>query len=250
MLIYLNREEILNAVVAHLGSTIGVGTSEVALGFINGDVTAVVGVNETLPDDLFEEGDHIEDDNDDTNEQQDTQTTEKPAKQVKRRKRRTRAEIEADEAAAKQAAETQQPQQASGEAAGESQDAQQPETKAPETEAVLETKPEAGADQTQTVEAPTEEAKSADPVQQAESADDNLFAPTHTETAGSVADTKPVDEEVEPAGATGNPFGGDAHAEEDNLFAPTGTQETKPVTETEGGFAKPREDDDALNLFS
>lgn len=261
MIITLNRDEVISLVKKQLWR-LGVNVSEVEgtdsvtldteVGFINGDLAVVVGVNEEIPEGLFdnEELHDASTDDDDNTDQQDTQATEKPAKQVKRRKRRTRAEIEADEAAAKQAAETQQPQQASGEAAGESQDAQQPETKAPETEAVLETKPEAGADQTQTAEAPTEEAKPTEPVQQAESADDNLFAPTHTETAGSVADTKPVDEEVEPAGATGNPFGGDAHAAEDNLFAPTGTQETKPVTETEGGFAKPREDDDALNLFS
>lgn len=260
MIITLNRDEVISLVKKQLWR-LGVNISEVEgtesvtldteVGFINGDLAVVVGVNESVPEDIFDGEDHQDNDEDTDTDDQSNQETDKPTKQVKRRKRRTRAEIEADEAAAKQAAETQQPQQASGEAAGESQDAKQPATETQEETKVLETEPEAGTDQTEAVETQAKEATvTSEEISAGE--EDNLFAPTHTETS-TPEDEPPFDtddEEVEPAGASGNPFGGDAHADEDNLFAPTEKQDVKPVTESEGGFAKPREDDDALNLFS
>lgn len=218
MLIYLNREEILQAVVAHLGTTISIGATDVALGFVNGDVTAVVGVNEALPDDLFEEDDHIEDND---TEQQEDQTSDKPAKQ-KRRRRRTKAEIEADAAKAKteQTAEVVESSAPVEPAKAETPDAEKVEAPQQEVEAVAET-------------APAQPAAS----EVAAAEEENLFAdPT---PAARAAEADP-----EPQGTTANPFGGD-----DNLFADTADAHVDSPVETEGGFAKPKEDD-ALNLFS
>lgn len=256
MIITLNRDEVLSLIkkqLWRLGVSINdvEGSDDVSLdtevGFINGDLAVVVGINEEIPEGTFD-NDALTDESevDNAPEQQDSQKSDKPAKQVKRRKRRTRQEIEADEAAAKQAAETQQPQQASGEAEGESQDAKKPEAEAQKAEEVLEAKFEEAPDQTETVEATATEAGTPEPEQQAASEDDNLFAPTHTEPAVSSVN---AEAEPEPTGATSNPFGGDGH-DDDNLFASPSEPENKKVVETENGFAKPREDDDALNLFS
>lgn len=251
MIITLNRDEILSAVVQNMGSLVG-DLQDAQVGFINGDLAVVISVNEEIPDGMFDGEELYDASNNDANDTEETQDesseaqgTDKPAKQVKRRKRRTRAEIEADEAAAKQAAEAEQSQQATGEAEGESQDAQQSETETQEEEPVLESKSEEGSDnaspfetQTETHDGSTED-------------DGNIFDPkpvvdeaTHVESS---ADDEELFSNTEPDPQVGaNPFPSDNDGE--SLFDEPAA-DVKPVTETEDGFAKPREDDDALALF-
>lgn len=255
MQIILNTDDILRLLLLGLKSETGLAPSEIYIGPINGEIKAVAGVGEEVPQGTFDD-----DDTDPVAESEAKPTGEaEPATPRKRRKRRTKEEIAADEAKAKQAAEAQQSQQASGEAAGESQDAKQPETKGTETEAVLETKPETGSDKAATAATTVTAAAGAG----AETTD--LFADAQP---GSVAE-QPVEaqpetqadnlfEDVGEAASTtaaSNPFGGEQQTEvsEDNLdlFSdPAPTQDAgKPVTSTEEGFVKPAGDDSVLNLF-
>lgn len=256
MQIILNTDDILRLVLLGLKSETGLAPVEIHIGPIGGEIKAVAGVGEEVPQGTFDD-----DDTDPVAESEAKPTGEaEPATPRKRRKRRTKEEIAADEAKAKQAAEAQQPQQASGEAAGESQDAQQPETKGTETEAVLETKPETGSDKAATAATTVAAAAGAG----TEAAID-LFADTQP---GSVAE-QPVEtqpetqhdklfaDEGEAASTTAasNPFGGEQQTEvsEDSLdlFSdPAPTQDAgKPVTSTEEGFVKPAGGDAVLDLF-
>lgn len=250
MIITLNRDEILSAVVQNMGSLVG-DLKDAQVGFINGDLAVVISVNEEIPDGMFDGEELYDASNNDANDTEETQDessedqgTDKPAKQVKRRKRRTRQEIEADEAAAKQAAEAEQSQQATGEAAGESQDAQQSEAETKEEEPVLESKPEAGSDNASPFETETEAYDGT-----AED-DGNIFDPTPAVDETSHVESAADDENLfnaEPDPQVGaNPFPSDNDGE--SLFDEPAA-DVKPVTETEDGFAKPREDDDALALF-
>lgn len=256
MQIILNTDDILRLVLLGLKSETGLAPVEIHIGPIGGEIKAVAGVGEEVPQGTFDD-----DDTDPVAESEAKPNGEvEPATQRKRRKRRTKEEIAADEAKAKQAAEAQQPQQASGEAAGESQDAKQPETKGTETETVLETKPETGSDKAASAETATQEAAGAG----TEAATD-LFADTQP---GSVAEqtveAKPEAQadnlfedvgEPESTTAASNPFGGEQQTEvsEDSLdlFSdPAPTQNAgKPVTSTEEGFVKPAGADAVLNLF-
>jgi len=257
MQIILNTDDILRLVLLGLKSETGLAPVEIHIGPIGGEIKAVAGVGEEVPQGTFDD-----DDTDPVAESEAKPTGEaEPATPRKRRKRRTKEEIAADEAKAKQAAEAQQPQQASGEAAGESQDAKQPETEGKETEAVLETKPETGSDKAATA-ATTVPGRSFT-LAQATTAD--LFADTQP---GSVAE-QPVEtqpetqaenlfEDVGEAASTtaaSNPFGGEQQTEvsEDSLdlFSdPAPTQDaSKPVTSTEEGFVKPAGGDAVLDLF-
>lgn len=256
MQIILNTDDILRLVLLGLKSETGLAPVEIHIGPIGGEIKAVAGVGEEVPQGTFDD-----DDTDPVAESEAKPTGEaEPATPRKRRKRRTKEEIAADEAKAKQAAEAQQPQQASGEAAGESQDAKQPETKGTETEAVLETKPETGSDKAATAATTVAAAAGAG----TEAATD-LFADTQP---GSVAE-QPVEtqpeaqadnlfEDVGEAASTtaaSNPFGGEQQTEvsEDSLdlFSdPAPTQDAgKPVTSTEEGFVKPAGGDAVLDLF-
>lgn len=252
MIITLNRDEILSAVVQNMGSLVG-DLQDAQVGFINGDLAVVISVNEEIPDGMFDGEELYDASSNDANDTEETQGessedqgTDKPAKQVKRRKRRTRAEIEADEAAAKQAAEAEQSQQATGEAEGESQDAQQSETETQEETPVLESKPEAGSDNASPFEAET------DPTNGPAGEDDgNIFDPKPVVDESAHVESSADDEELfsntEPDPQVGaNPFPSDNDGE--SLFDEPAA-DVKPVTETEDGFAKPREDDDALALF-
>jgi hypothetical protein len=257
MQIILNTEDILRLVLLGLKTETGLAPLEIHIGPINGEIKAVAGIGEEVPQGTF--------DDDDTdpvvdNEPQETDQVGAAAPKKQRRKRRTKEEIAADEAAAKQAAEAQQPQQASGEAAGESQDAKQPETQGTETKKVLETEPKAGSDKApETANTPTEAAGAgettdlfadpepgsvAEPVVQTEQPATDLFA-------------EPEKEVVTSAGQ--NPFGGDTEANHPEVSAdsldlfsdPTeGAAAGKPVTTNEDGFVKPAGDDQVLDLFS
>lgn len=256
MQIILNTDDILRLVLLGLKSETGLAPVEIHIGPIGGEIKAVAGVGEEVPQGTFDD-----DDTDPVAESEAKPTGEaEPATPRKRRKRRTKEEIAADEAKAKQAAEAQQPQQASSEAAGESQDAKQPETKGTETEAVLETKPETGSDKAATAATTVAAAAGAG----TEAAAD-LFADAQP---GSVAE-QPVEDqpETQPENlfadegeaasttAASNPFGGEQQTEvsEDSLdlFSdPAPTQDAgKPVTSTEEGFVKPAGDDAVLDLF-
>ena len=251
MQIILNTDDILRLVLLGLKSETGLAPVEIHIGPIGGEIKAVAGVGEEVPQGTFDD-----DDTDPVAESEAKPTGEaEPATPRKRRKRRTKEEIAADEAKAKQAAEAQQPQQASGEAAGESQDAKQPETKGTETEAVLETKPETGSDKAATAATTVAAAAGAG----TEAAD--LFADAES---GSVAEqpvetqTENLFEDVGEAASTtaaSNPFGGEQQTEvsEDSLdlFSdPAPTQDaSKPVTSTEEGFVKPAGGDAVLDLF-
>lgn len=258
MQIILNTEDILRLVLLGLKTETNLSPLEIHIGPINGEIKAVAGIGEEVPQGTFD------DDDTDPEVESESQVAEPvgaAAPKKQRRKRRTKEEIAADEAAAKQAAEAQQPQQASGEAEGESQDAKQPEAKGEETQEVLETKPKAESDK-----AP-ETANTATEAGTAEEATD-LFA--DPEPAGSVAQpeaqteqpevdlfAEPETEVVTSAGQ--DPFAGNTEADhpevtEDSLdlFSdPTeGAAAGKPVTTNEDGFVKPSGDDAVLDLFS
>ena len=88
MLIQLNTEEILKAVVDSLPT---LDIDEARIGYINGELFVVAAVNDTIPDGLFE---------DEASEEAETvEQNEGEKKPKKRRTRRTKAQIEADEAA-------------------------------------------------------------------------------------------------------------------------------------------------------
>lgn len=97
MQITLNTQDILNSLVASLANTLNVDPDELQIGIIKGEVVAIATVGESVPEGLF-----------DTEESVAAEAEVKepaPAKQTKgKRVRRTRAQIEADEAAAKEAA--------------------------------------------------------------------------------------------------------------------------------------------------
>ena len=254
MQITLNTDDILRLLLLGLKTETGLAPSEIHIGPIGGEIKAVAGIGEEVPQGTFD------DDDTDPVAESEAKPTGEAATPRKRRKRRTKEEIAADDAKAKQAAEAQQPQQASGEAAGESQDAKQPETKGTETEAVLETKPETGSDKAASAATATQEAAGA-----GTEAPTDLFADSQP---GSVAE-QPVEakpetqaenlfaDEGEAASTTAasNPFGGEQQTEvsEDNLdlFSdPAPTQDAgKPVTSTEEGFVKPAGGDAVLDLF-
>lgn len=93
MLVTLNTQDILNSLVASLANQLNVDPDELHIGVINGEVTAVAAIGESVPEGLF--------DNDEP--EVTAEATEAEPKQPKKTKRtrRTRAQIEADEAAAK-----------------------------------------------------------------------------------------------------------------------------------------------------
>lgn len=239
MITILNRDEILSAVVQNMGSLFS-GVQDAQVGFIKGELVAVISVNEEIPDDFFEEDDQVtvpdtngpdsDDADSDTEANQDSSSDDtdsaKSSKQSKKRKRRTRAEIEADEAAAKES-----PEQDSDKDVGKAEPVQQ-------AEAV------GKSDDTPPFDA--------DPKAETQSADDSdIFTPTPTADESTYVESSDEDEDLfsnaEPDPQVGaNPF--PSNDGEDNLFVEP-EAEVKPVTETEGGFAKPREDESALDLF-
>jgi hypothetical protein len=240
VIVTLNRDEVLSLVKKQLWR-FGVNISDIEgeenvslnaeIGFINGDLAVVIGVNEEIPEDLLDNEElHDASVDEDTTEQV-AQNAGKPAKGGKRRKRRTRAEIEADEAKAKQAAEAEQQPETAKQTEAEAPNEVGAEAEETQADQNLAAEPEETADKAEAVEAQAEVAEAA--------ADEpNLFVDAEPATAGG------VDPEPEP---TANPFPVD---EDENLFADS-PAETKPVVETEEGFAKPKEDDDdAINLFA
>lgn len=232
MLIYLDRDDILDAIKAQLGQSLNISIVDADLGFINNEPTVVIAVNQDLPDDLFEEDSSEISSNQEVNVTSDMVELvgTKEAKGGKRRKRRTRAEIEADEAKAKQAAETQQSSAPVAETKAEAPDEIVAEAQTQKAEEVLEAKSEEAADTAEAVENPFETAAVEE---------DNLFSDSQSAATSSVAEEVP-----EPQGATTNPFG------DDNLFADAGEAHVDSPVKQEGGFAKPAEDDDAINLFA
>ena len=264
MQIILNTEDVLRLVLLGLKHETNLTPVEIHIGPIGGEIKAVAGIGEVVPQGTFDDDDTDPVAEDEPKEPE-TADAATPAK--KRRKRRTKEEIAADEAKAKQAAETQQPQQASGEAAGESQDAKQPETKGAETETVLETKPETAADKAPEAGAQVETTAGAG----TESVD--LFAEPEP-TAGGVAAQPETQTQQQPAtdlfaepeatqevvtSAGQNPFGGDTEAQHQEVNADSldlfsdpapAANAGQPATQTEEGFVKPAGDDKVLDLFS
>lgn len=88
MLIQLNTEEILKAVVDSLPT---LDIDEARIGYINGELFVVAAVNDTIPEGLFED--------EASDEAETVEQTSGEKKPKKRRTRRTKAQIEADEAA-------------------------------------------------------------------------------------------------------------------------------------------------------
>lgn len=254
MLVIHSMDEVVELIKARLSLKLGVSPEDVQgqFGFINGEAAVVVGINEEINDDLFEEEDSGQQQ---TSDDLPTDKVEGETKPVKRRKRHTRAEIEADEA--KQAAEAAKSPEASEPAKAEGENSQQAEAK-PESKApVLEAQPEASADPTETDKAPFEVDEPA--------AEENLFADP-ADNAGAVVDAgspaaEPTaaaqgsveenlfadDAEPTPTVAAQNPF---ADGESTDLFAET--EEVKPTTEVSGnGFSKPAgTGDEVLDLFA
>lgn len=262
MQIILNTEDVLRLVLLGLKHETNLTPVEIHIGPINGEIKAVAGIGEEVPQGTFDD-----DDTDPVAEDEPkaagTANAEQPQK--KRRKRRTKEEIAADEAKAKQAAETQQPQQPVVETEAKGPDAQQPETKGTETEKVLETKPETGSDKAASAATATQEAAGAG------AAATDLFA----DPAGSVE--QPAAQEAQPeqpatdlfaepedtkevvTSAGQNPFGGNTEAEHPEVTADSldlfsdpapAANAGQPTTQTEEGFVKPAGDDKVLDLFS
>lgn len=262
MQIVLNTEDILRLVLLGLKHETNLAPVEIHIGPINGEIKAVAGVGEEVPQGTFDDDDTdpvVED------EPKATGNADAATPGKKRRKRRTKEEIAADEAKAKQAAEAQQPQQQAGEAETKGPDSQQSETKGTETEKVLETKPETGSDKAASAATATQEAAGAG------AATTDLF----TDPAGSVE--QPAAQEAQPeqpaadlfaepedtkevvTSAGQNPFGGNTEAEHPEVTAdsldlfsdPAPTANAgQPTTQTEDGFVKPAGDDKVLDLFS
>ncbi|AQT27921.1 hypothetical protein CB1_75 [Pectobacterium phage vB_PatP_CB1] len=262
MQIILSTDDILRLVLLGLKHETNLAPVEIHIGPINGEIKAVAGVGEEVPQGTFDDDDTdpvVED------EPKATGNADAATPGKKRRKRRTKEEIAADEAKAKQAAETQQPQQPVVETETKGPDAQQPETKGTETEKALETKPETGSDKAASTATETQEAAGAG------AATTDLFA----DPAGSVeqpaaqesqpeqpaadlfAEPEDIKEVVTSAGQ--NPFGGNTEAEHPEVTAdsldlfsdPAPTANAgQPTTQTEDGFVKPAGDDKVLDLFS
>ena len=228
MLIYLDRDDILDAIKAQLGQSLNISIVDADLGFINNEPTVVIAVNQDLPDDLFEEDSSEISSNQKVNVTSDMVELAgtKENKGGKRRKRRTRAEIEADEAKAKQAAETRQSSEPVAATKAEAPDEIGAEAQTQKAQELLEAESEEASDTAEAAENPFETAAVEE---------DNLFA----DPASGVAEEVP-----EPQGATTNPFG------DDNLFADAGEAHVDSPVKQEDGFAKPAEDDDAINLFA
>ena len=260
MQIVMNTEDILRLVLLGLKHETNLTPVEIHIGPINGEIKAVAGIGEEVPQGTFDD-----DDTDPVAEDEPKAAGNADAEQPqkKRRKRRTKEEIAADEAKAKQAAETQQPQQPVVETEAKGPDAQQPETKGTETEKVLEAEPEKAADKAPEAGAQVEAAAGAG----SEAATD-LFADP---AAGSVAEqpapqaeqpavdlfAEPEEEVVTTAGQ--NPFGGDTEAQHPEVNADSldlfsdpapAANAGQPATQTEEGFVKPAGDDKVLDLFS
>ena len=260
MQIVLNTEDILRLVLLGLKHETSLTPVEIHIGPINGEIKAVAGIGEEVPQGTFDDDDTdpvVEDESKATGQADAAATTKK------RRKRRTKEEIAADEAKAKQAAEAQQPQQPVVETEAEGPNAQQSETKGTETEKVLETKPETGSDKAASAETATQEAAGAgatdlfaDPagsVEQPAAQEAQPEQPT-TDLFAEPEDTKEV---VTSAGQ--NPFGGNTEAEHPEVTADSldlfsdpapAANAGQPTTQTEDGFVKPAGDDKVLDLFS
>ena len=262
MQIILSTDDILRLVLLGLKHETSLAPVEIHIGPINGEIKAVAGVGEEVPQGTFDD-----DDTDPVTEDEPkaTGTADAATPTKKRRKRRTKEEIAADEAKAKQAAEAQQPQQPVVETEAKGPDAQQPETKGTETEKVLETKPETAADKTPEAAAQVEATAGTG------AAEPDLFADPDP-AAGSVAqpevqaeqpatdlfaEPEPTDDVVTTAGQ--NPFGENTEAEHPevsgdslDLFSDPAPSANagQPTTQTEEGFVKPAGDDKVLDLFS
>ena len=260
MQIVLNTEDILRLVLLGLKHETNLTPVEIHIGPINGEIKAVAGIGEEVPQGTFDDDDTdpvVED------EPKASGQADAAAPTKKRRKRRTKEEIAADEAKAKQAAEAQQPQPQAGEAETKGPDAQQPETKGAETEEVLETKPETGSDKAASAATATQETAGAgatdlfaDPASSVEQPAAQEAQPEQpaTDLFAEPEDTKEV---VTSAGQ--NPFGGNTEAEHPEVTAdsldlfsdPAPTANAgQPTTQTEEGFVKPAGDDKVLDLFS
>lgn len=262
MQIVLNTEDILRLVLLGLKHETSLTPVEIHIGPINGEIKAVAGIGEEVPQGTFDDDDTdpvVED------EPKATGPADAATPTKKRRKRRTKEEIAADEAKAKQAAEAQQPQQQAGEAEAKGPDTQQPETKGAETEEVLETKPETGSDKAASAATATQETAGAgaattdlfaDPASSVEQPAAQEAQPEQpaTDLFAEPEDTKEV---VTSAGQ--NPFGGNTEAEHPEVTAdsldlfsdPASTANAgQPTTQTEEGFVKPAGDDKVLDLFS
>lgn len=260
MQIVLNTEDILRLVLLGLKHETNLTPVEIHIGPINGEIKAVAGIGEEVPQGTFDDDDTdpvVED------EPKATGQADAAAPTKKRRKRRTKEEIAADEAKAKQAAEAQQPQQPVVETEAEGPNAQQSETKGTETEKVLETKPETGSDKAASAETATQEAAGAgatdlfaDPAGSVEQPAAQEAQPEQpaTDLFAEPEDTKEV---VTSAGQ--NPFGGNTEAGHPEVTADSldlfsdlapAANAGQPTTQTEDGFVKPAGDDKVLDLFS
>lgn len=233
MQIILSTEDVLRFILLGLKHETNLTPVEIHIGPINGEIKAVAGIGEEVPQGTFDD-----DDTDPVPEEQskvaESSDTEVPAK--KRRKRRTKEEIAADEAKAKEVAD-------------------------PVVAVAVE--PELTKDPVPVIETKVQEAV-ADPAVESEPKD--LFAETKEATLETkVVDptpntdlfAEPEEEVVTTAGA--NPFSDskeEDHPEvsEDSLdlFSdPVKTGDaSKPASETEDGFVKPAVDDKVLDLFN
>lgn len=209
------------------------------VGFINGEIVGVVAINEEIPDGMFDgdDDDNLDDPSDDPDLGKSAEVSntsgETKGKKGKRR-RRTRAEIEADEAAARQAA--------SAPAVATAAE--------PSVETAVEAVKEEKAVE---VEEPKAEVVTSSEGSVAGSDLDLFSQPAETEVAGQavVEDTAPFDttDAVEVVTVAGSdPFASGSAEPASNLFG--GPEEITPVTTTEGGFSKPAGETDPLDLFS
>lgn len=95
MRITLNTQDILESLVASLAEKYNVTTDELYIGIVNGEVTAIAAIGESIPDDVFDN-----DEPQNTEAQEAASAAPQEPKKTKRT-RRTRAQIEAAEAAEK-----------------------------------------------------------------------------------------------------------------------------------------------------
>jgi hypothetical protein len=271
MQIVLNTEDILRLVLLGLKHETNLTPVEIHIGPINGEIKAVAGIGEEVPQGTFDD-----DDTDPVVEDKPKVTgqTDASAPTKKRRKRRTKEEIAADEATkpvsllhnrGRKVQDGYQDSQWIVETEAKDSDAQQPETKGTETEKVLETEPETGSDKAASATTATQEAAGvgaattdlfADPAGGVEQPAAQSAQPEQpaTDLFAELEDTKEV---VTSAGQ--NPFNDNTEAEYPevtadslDLFsdpAPTANA-SQPTTQTEDGFVKPAGDDKVLDLFS
>lgn len=269
MILTLNREEIKQLVqkhIQHLGLDRGLShssdddqTLEIELGFVAGDFAVVAAINEPLNPDLFDADDFqpecaLRDASGDADDQDSTTANDAAddsdsESDSQPAKRKRKRRTRAEIEAAEKAAAAEQQEQA-GETVEPLAEAKSAEAETPDENLFAPTESEAESTPVAEAEASADEEA---PFDTDDEADNDLFV---TEPVAGDPLTDPGETSIfgsaepEPEAEVEHTAGAsDPFGSDENLFAEA-PAEDKPVTKTEDGFVQPSDDDDALNLFA